>query len=142
MEAAVKPKKQLSDLNYNQLAKIRGDLTQQIANAEEVVKGLKAKREKLDVELLRRFNEEGVTSCKTTFGSLHIITRTSASAADPAAFRAWCESTGNIDFMEVRPAKTMIATYMDEVDEATGQKKGLPPGINWSAKNTIGMRKP
>lgn len=141
MEAVTKPKKQLSDLTFNQIAKIRGDLTMQIAEAEEAVKALKAKREKLDVEVLRRFNEGGLTSVKTEYGSLHTITRTSASCADKDAYMGWIKSTGNWDFLEVRPAKAMIETYMDEVDESTGKKHGLPPGINWSAKNTVGMRK-
>ena len=141
METPTKPKKQLSDLTFDQIAKVRGDLTMQIAEAEEVVKTLKAKREKLDVEVMRRFNEDGLTSVKTSFGSLHTITRTSASCGDKDAFKAWCAETGNDDFIEVRPAKTMIEAYMNEVDEATGKKHGLPPGINWSAKLTVGMRK-
>lgn len=141
MEAVTKPKKQLSDLTFNQIAKVRSELTMQIAEAEEAVKALKAKREKLDVEVLRRFNEDGVTSVKTEYGSLHTITRTSASCADKDAYMGWIKSTGNWDFLEVRPAKAMIETYMDEVDESTGKKHGLPPGINWSAKNTVGMRK-
>ena len=55
METPTKPKKQLSDLTFDQIAKVRGDLTMQIAEAEEVVKTLKAKREKLDTEVMRRF---------------------------------------------------------------------------------------
>ena len=141
MEAVTKPKKQLSDLTFNQLAKIRGDLTMHIAEAEEAVKALKAKREKLDVEVMLRFNEGGLTSVKTEYGSLHTITRTSASCADKDAYMDWIKNTGNWDFLEVRPAKAMIETYMDEVDESTGKKHGLPPGINWSAKLTVGMRK-
>ena len=141
MEAVTKPKKQLSDLTFNQLAKIRGELTMQIAEAEEAVKALKAKREKLDVEVMLRFNEGGLTSVKTEYGSLHTITRTSASCADKDAYMDWIKNTGNWDFLEVRPAKAMIETYMDEVDESTGKKHGLPPGINWSAKLTVGMRK-
>ena len=141
MEAVTKPKKQLSDLTFNQIAKVRSELTMQIAEAEAAVQALKAKREKLDVEVLRRFNEDGMTSVKTEYGSLHTITRTSASCADKDAYMGWVKSTGNWDFLEVRPAKAMIETYMDEVDESTGKKHGLPPGINWSAKNTVGMRK-
>ena len=141
METATKPKKQLSDLTFNQIAKVRSELTMQIAEAEAAVQALKAKREKLDVEVLRRFNEDGMTSVKTEYGSLHTITRTSASCADKDAYMGWIKRTGNWDFLEVRPAKAMIETYMDEVDESTGKKHGLPPGINWSAKATIGMRK-
>ena len=141
METPTKPKKQLRDLTFDQIAKVRGDLTMQIAEAEEVVKTLKAKREKLDTEVMRRFNEDGLTSVKTAFGSLHTIVRTSASCADKDAFLGWIRESDNWDFLEVRPAKTMIADYMDAVDETTGKKHGLPPGINWSAKATIGMRK-
>lgn len=141
MEAVTKPKKQLSDLTFNQIAKVRSELTMQIAEAEEAVKALKAKREKLDVEVLRRFNEGGMISVKTEYGSLHTITRTSASCADKDAYMDWIKSTGNWDFLEVRPAKAMIEVYMEEVDESTGKKHGLPPGVNWTSKLTVGMRK-
>ena len=39
METPTKPKKQLSDLTFDQIAKVRGDLTMQIAEAEGVHPG-------------------------------------------------------------------------------------------------------
>ena len=98
METPTKPKKQLSDLTFDQIAKVRGDLTMQIAEAEEVVKTLKAKREKLDTEVMRRFNEDGLTSVKTAFGSLHTVVRTSASCADKDTFLDWIRESDNWDF--------------------------------------------
>ena len=136
-----KPKKQLDELSFNQLARVRAALTQQIAEAEDVVKGLKAKREKLDVEVLRRFSEQGLSSVKTELGSLHTITRTSVSCADKDVFMEWVLKNDNLDFLEVRPAKAMVSAYMEEIDETTQKAKGLPPGLNWSSKLTVGVRK-
>ena len=134
MQVAEKPKAKLSELTFDQMAVYRHKATEQIKAAEEVVAALKAKREKIDVEFLRRFNEQGIQNVKTKHGTPHIIKRESYSIADKPAYIAWCKATGNEDFMEIRASKTQIDVYKAEHEE-------IPPGINYSAKLTIGVTK-
>jgi hypothetical protein len=134
MQVAEKPKLKLTDLTFDQMAVFRHKATEQIKAAEEVVSALKAKREKIDVEFLRRFNEQGIQNVKTAHGTPHIIKRESYSVGNKDAFMDWVKETGALDFLEVRAAKNMVEVYKEEHEE-------LPPGINYSAKLSIGVTK-
>ena len=134
MQVAEKPKAKLSELTFDQMAVYRHKATEQIKAAEEVVAALKAKREKIDVEFLRRFNEQGIQNVRTKHGTPHIIKRESYSVADKDAFMGWVKTNNALDFLEVRAAKHMVEAYKEEHEE-------IPPGINYSAKLTIGVTK-
>lgn len=142
---AVKPKLKLSDLTYDQLAQTRIKISDQIKIAEDAVKALKDRREKIDVEFLARFSKEGVTNVKTKHGTPYIVTRTSAGLADRDVFMNWIYEgevvapDGTVTnprevFMDVRPSKDPVVSWKEEHDE-------LPPGVSWSAKNTLGFKK-
>lgn len=130
----VKEKKGLSELPYNQLAAVRNKLGDEIKAHEDAIKVLKAKRDKVDTEFLRRFNAEGVTSVKTPYGTPYIITRTAASVADKDAFMSWMRENDTFDFMNISANKTMVAEYV-------AKNEALPPGINWTAIREIGLKK-
>jgi len=134
MEVATREKRKLSDFTFDEMATVRNKLSEQIKEADLVVAAIKAKREKVDVEFLRRFNEQGIQNVKTKHGTPHIIKRESYSVADKPTYIAWCKATGNEDFMEIRASKSQIDVYKAEHEE-------IPPGINYSAKLTIGVTK-
>jgi hypothetical protein len=129
-----RPKAKLSDLTFDQMAAMRLKLNEQIKDAEVVVSEIKAKREKIDVEFLRRFNEQGLQNVKTKHGTPYIIERTTVSVADKDAFWKWMEKNNAFDFMEVRASKKMVESYKEEHED-------LPPGLNWNASLTIGMNR-
>ena len=135
MEAVVeKTKVKLSDLTFDQLAVYRHKASEQIKAQEEIVSALKAKREKIDTEFLARFAQQGLQSVRTAHGTPHIIKRESYSVGNKDAFMDWVKETGALDFLEVRAAKNMVEVYKEEHEE-------LPPGINYSAKLSIGVTK-
>lgn len=134
MEVATKEKRKLSDLTFDQMAMARNMLSEQIKAADEVTSALKAKREKIDVEFLRRFNEQGLQNVKTKHGTPHIIRRESYTVADKDTFMSWVKTNNALDFLEVRAAKHMVEAYKEQHEE-------IPPGINYSAKLTIGVTK-
>lgn len=134
MEVEERPKLKLSDLTFDQLASARNKLGDQIKSADLVVETLKAKREKIDKEFLRRFAEQGLTNVKTRSGTPYIITRESYSVADKDAFMGWVKETGAFDFLETRVAKEMAATYKEEHGD-------IPPGVSYSARLAIGLKK-
>lgn len=129
---AEKPKAKLSELTFDQMAAMRLKLGEQIKEAEAAVAAIKAKREKIDVEFLRRFNEQGLQNVKTKHGTPYILERTSVSVADKDAYWSWMEANNSFDFMEVRANKKMVEAYKE-------QHGDLPPGLNWNAALTIGM---
>ena len=134
METMEKQKVGLSDLTYDQLAAVRNKLGYEVKVLEDKVKALKEKREKVDTELLRRFNGEGITSVKTKNGTPYIVTQTSVSVSDKDAFWGWMEEHNSFDFMNVTANKTNVAAYLEE-------HGSLPPGLNWSARHVIGLKK-
>jgi hypothetical protein len=134
VEVVEKPKIRLTDLTYEQLAQARSKLTKQIQDAEAVTDAIKAKREKVDREFLARFSQQGLTNVKTNAGTVSIIKRESYSVADKDAFLGWVREHNALDFLETRVSKKMVEVYKDEHED-------LPPGVNYSAANTIGLRK-
>jgi hypothetical protein len=133
--AEVKQKRKLDELSFDELAAVRNRLGEQIAEADAVVSALKARREKVDVALLAKFNQQGSTSVKTKHGTPYIIHRTSISVSDGDAFLAWAEADERWKvFIDRRPNKTAVETYR----EANGE---LPPGLNRSVTAAIGLKK-
>lgn len=138
MEAVVEKvaeKRKLSDLTYDQLAAARVALDGKIKEQDDVVDALKAKREKVNQEFLRRFNEQGVQNVKTKHGTPHIVHRSSCTVADWDAFRDWVIEGQQWDFLERRANKTMVQGYKESSEGA------LPPGLNWSVKADLGFKK-
>src|SRR5574343_103717 len=127
---AVKARPKLQDLTYDDLALVRNQISFKIEEVEKEAKELKAKREKIDVEFLRRFNEQGIQTVKTNHGTPYIITATSCSADDKDVFLSWVQKNESWDFLEVRPKKTLVEEYVRE-------NNALPPGLNWSSRNRI-----
>lgn len=134
MEVVTREKRKLSDLTFDQMAQARNMLSEQIKASDDATSALKAKREKIDVEFLRRFNEQGLQNVKTKHGTPHIIKRESYSVADKDTFMSWVKENNALDFLEVRAAKHMVEAYKEQNEE-------IPPGINYSAKLTIGVTK-
>ena len=134
MEVTEKPKVGITSLTFDQLAQLRNKLSAEIKTQEEIVDGYKMKREKVDQEFLRRFNEQGLSNVKTAHGTPYIIERTSVSVADPEAFKAWVVEQNALDFMETRANKAMVEAYKEANED-------LPPGLNWNAKRAIGLKR-
>lgn len=129
---AVKSRPKLPDLTYDDLAKVRNQISFKIEEVEKAVKELKVKRDKVDTEFLRRFNEQGIQTVRTNHGTPYIIERTSCSAEDKDIFLSWIQKNDSWDFLEVRPKKAMVEEYVRE-------NGTLPPGLSWNAKNCIGL---
>lgn len=131
----VKEKRKLSELTFDQLAEVRVRLGRQITLAEQGVSDLKSKREKVDTEFMARFNAQGLQNVKTQHGTPYIMHRSSCSVADWDAYRAWVLEQNDLDFIDRRPNKTMVAAWKESHD---GQ---LPPGLNWSVTAVLGFTK-
>lgn len=96
----------------------------------------KAKQERMEAEMLRRFNERGAESIRTTHGTAYKSTRTSATVADKDTYITWIlqDPVERVNFLDVRANKTTVQQYK-------GEHNDLPPGLNWREELTVGFRR-
>lgn len=91
--------------------------------------------DKIEVTLLKTFQETGLDSVSTKLGTAYTATRTSATVADwEMFFNNFVKKGENWDFLERRCSKEAVAQYKAANEE-------LPPGINWSETRTVNIRR-
>lgn len=91
-------------------------------------------QEKIEAKLLQAFDQTGVDSCRTAFGTAYKSSRTTASVADKESFMSFVREAGEWPLLEVRAAKTAVEQYKAEHGD-------LPPGVSWSEMTTINVRR-
>lgn len=131
-------KRSVTELNNEQLVKLYIQLRDRRATRkreyERADEGDKGKQEKIEGILLKRFNEDGLESVRTTSGTAYKETKTSCSCADRQRFFEFVKDNELFDLLEARPAKTVVDQYV----EAHGE---LPPGINYSQTVVVKVRR-
>lgn len=91
-------------------------------------------QEKIEAVLLKHFNEAGVESVKTEFGTAYKSSRTAATVADRDVFFAYVREHNAYELLEARCNKTAVAQHKAANDD-------LPPGINWREEVTVNVRR-
>lgn len=95
----------------------------------------KEKQEKIEAYLLKEFNESGIDSIKTEFGTAYKSTRTSATVADwDAFFTQYVVPNQAWEMLERRVNKTAVEQFK-------AANEDLPPGINWSETQVVNIRR-
>jgi hypothetical protein len=90
---------------------------------------------KIEVKLLEVFDQTGMDSVKTEFGTAYTSTRNTASVADREAFMDFVKTKDEWPLLEVRASKTAVEQFRDSND---GE---LPPGINWRSERVVNIRR-
>ena len=88
----------------------------------------------IETQLLEFLSEEGSNSISGDNGTAYKKVDTSVTVADGAAFRRHVIGAGAWDLVDFRAAKTPIM-------EAVEAGEGLPPGINFSQRVSVGIRR-
>ena len=95
----------------------------------------KEKQEKIEAYLLKEFNESGVDSIKTEFGTAYKTSKLSVTTADKEAFfHNWVVPNGAWEFLDIKPNKTAVQQYKAAHDD-------IPPGLNWSETMSVNVRR-
>lgn len=95
----------------------------------------RAKQEKIEAYLLKEFNESGIDSIKTPFGTAYKSTRVSITTADKEAFfMNWVVPNQAWEFVDIKANKTAIQQYQSAHDD-------IPPGLNWSETLEVKIRR-
>lgn len=91
--------------------------------------------DKLEAKLLDVFNQTGMDSVKTEFGTAYASTRTTASVADRDAFMDFVKGKQEWSLLEVRVNKTAVDQFRSANDDE------LPPGINVREERVVNIRR-
>lgn len=109
-------------------AQMKAEFDQQVAPVQE-------KMDKLEAKLLDVFNQTGMDSVKTEFGTAYATTRSSASVADRDTFMDFVKANEEWALLEVRVSKTAVDQFRSANDNE------LPPGINIREERVVNIRR-
>lgn len=90
--------------------------------------------EKIEGVLLKAFEETGISSVKTEFGTAYTSTKTTVPVADKEVFMEFVRSNDEWPLLEVRASKSSVEQYKEEHGE-------LPPGVNWRVERSVNIRR-
>lgn len=111
----------------NRKAQLKAEYDMKAGKLDEVMS-------KIEAKLIQVFEETGMDSVKTEFGTAYTTTRTTASVADREAFMEYIRANDEWPLMEVRASKAAIEQYKSIHEE-------LPPGINWREERVVNVRR-
>ena len=114
---------------------LRDQKAQMKAEFDEQVAPLQAKMDKLEAKLLEVFNQTGMDSAKTEFGTAYSTVRTTASVADRESFMDFVKANEEWALLEVRVSKTAVEQFRSANDNE------LPPGINIREERVVNVRR-
>jgi hypothetical protein len=136
METAVATKP--ADLKDSQLVEmyvqLRDRRAQRKAAFENSDADDKARQEKIEGILLKRFEDSGLESIKTAAGTAYKSLRSSASIADWDTFLEYIKANDAWELLTKGCNKTSVVEFKQE-------SNSLPPGINWREEISIGVRR-
>lgn len=89
---------------------------------------------KLEEMLLDQLNDLGVESARTPSGTAYRSIRSSVKVDDRDAFISFVKDNDGWDFVESRPNKTAVESYLEEQQE-------LPPGVSMSRQAVVNIRR-
>lgn len=95
---------------------------------------LNEKMDKLEAKLLDVFNQTGMDSIKTEFGTAYTTTRVTASVADKEVFMAHVRANDDWGLLEVRASKTAVDQYRSVHDD-------IPPGVSMREERVVNVRR-
>lgn len=115
--------------------KLRDRRAKRKADYEAADAADKEKQEKIEAYLLKEFNESGVDSIKTPFGTAYKTAKLSVTTADKEAFfHNWVVPNAAWEFLDIKPNKTAVQQYKAAHED-------IPPGLNWSETLTVNVRR-
>lgn len=113
--------------NRNKIAEIENAAKDEMGKIKEV-------QAKLEAWLKAKAAQDGVDSFKTAHGTAFLTTSESATVAEWDTLFAFVRANEAWDFVEKRVSKTAVKAYLEE-------HKQLPPGVNYTTRQEINVRK-
>lgn len=99
------------------------------------VEKLKAQLDEIKIGMKEQMKATGVSSVKTEFGTVSLVTKTRYSTQDWDSFKRFVVEHDVVDLLEKRIAQANMAKFIEE-------NPGLvPPGLNYMAEYDIRVLK-
>ena len=114
---------------------LRDKKAQMKAEFDAQIAPLQEKMDKLEAKLLEVFNNTGMDSVKTEFGTAYATVRTTASVADRESFMDYVKANEEWALLEVRVSKTAVEQFRSANDNE------LPPGVNVREERVVNVRR-
>jgi hypothetical protein len=95
---------------------------------------LEAALAKIEVILLRTFEETGIESVRTDLGTAYKTTKSSCTVADKDTFMGYVKNEGAWELLDVRASKTAVAQFRSVNDDN-------PPGLNWREVVAVNVKR-
>lgn len=105
------------------------------AAAKAEVAEIKKTLDKLEAWLMKKADEDGVTSFKTDHGTAFLSTTDFAGVEDWNAVLQFVQENDAWDMLQKSVSKVAVRGYLEE-------HKEVPPGIKYGTKLDINIRKP
>lgn len=115
--------------------RLRDQKAQMKADYDAQVAPLQEKMDRLEAKLLEVFNQTGMDSVKTEFGTAYATVRSTASIADREAFMDFVKSHDEWSLLEVRASKPAVEQFRAANDNE------LPPGVNLREERVVNIRR-
>lgn len=122
------------DKRVGQYIQLRDKIKEMDKRHEEERKPLLDLQNVLSGWMMEFLEKTGGTAIKTKHGTVYLSTRYSASLADPDAFMNFVIENKLYDLLDRRANSTACKDYATE-------KGDLPPGVNLTALQTVGVRR-
>lgn len=100
------------------------------------VEALKAQQEQIKFAMKDTMKSLGVSTVRTEFGTVSLVTKTRYSTQDWDSFKKFILEHEVVDLLEKRIAQTNMANFLEENPGV------LPPGLNAMTEYDISVRKP
>lgn len=101
---------------------------------ESKVEAVDLMLEKLEGILLQSMTAQGVESYRTGAGTAYKSKQVSVTTADREGYLNYCLQNDRCDMLDIRPNKTAVQEFVQEHGD-------LPPGVNWSERIKINVRR-
>jgi len=116
--------------------RIRAEIATLTQEYDNKVEALKAQQEELKNAMKDQMKAMGVTSVRTTEGTVVMSVKTRYNTQDWDSFKRFVVEHDAVDLLEKRIAQSNMAQFLEE-------NPGLvPPGLNSHAEFDISVRKP
>jgi len=106
---------------------LKSEYEAKVAKIQEVL-------DKIEAKLLEVFEQTGMESVKTEFGTAYSQVRNSVSCADREVFMQYIKDNEEWSLLEIRPSKAAVEQFLAANEE-------LPPGVNWRSERVVNFRR-
>ena len=123
------------DKFVEKFVRLRDKISELEGKQKEEIAPYKDMLEKLSGIMLEHLNQISADSVRTSAGTVSRLSKHTATIADMSAFWTWVVTQGNFDFIDKKANAVAVREFIEE-------HKTPVPGVNFSTRQTVGVRRP